>query len=310
MAIHSLTTAKACDILFFKKSLRRWVVLHLKLREYCEEDREFLAQVWSESFYDPIEHRERFFDEVLPSIHCIVGVYYRKPRAALFLIPAELCGYKAFYLYGLSIDSEYRGLGIATAIMKRLYKWCGENDCLLYVNPNSGRLFRFFKYADMQPALYYSFNCTFDKKATPKGTNMIIKDISDDEYLRCRREYLKMNPGVTLCEPFMRFGLQDFRNAGGRVVRISYGYARFAALLDVADNMTVLHEALACDEVINNLLPYLKWRFNTVGAAAISSSRTLSENRFAGLVWCPNGILYKDICNKYTGESKCSNWIK
>lgn len=283
--------------------------MQLKLREYCEQDRTFIDKLWKENFYDSAEHRNRFFKDVLPFVHCIIGEYYRKPRAVFYLIPAELCGYKAFYLYALSIDSEYRGLGIATAIMKRLYKWCGENDCLLYVNPDSGRLYRFFKYSDMQPALYYSYNCSFDKIATPKGTNLIIKDISDDEYLRYRREYFKMNPGVLLCEPFMRFGLQDIREAGGRVVRICYGYARFAALLTTGKRLVVLNEALACDEDINNVLPYVQWRYRASAATSFSWSRTLKRNRFAGLVWCGNGILYKDICNKYTGESKCSNWI-
>lgn len=279
--------------------------MQLKLRLYSEHDRETISRLWNGTFYDTRLHRERFFDDVLPHVHCIITEYYRKPRAMFCLIPATLCGCEAFYLYGLAVDPEYRGLGIATTIMKRLFRWCDENSFLLYVIPHSTRLFRFFKFLDMEPALYYSYHFCKHPRPTPKGTNMIIKDISDDEYLLFRHRYFRMNPGATPCEEFVRFGLRDIRESGGRVARISFGYARFAAVFAVINGCVVLNEALACDEDLDFILPYIQYRYKCRFAISFSWSRDLSEKRFNGFVYCGNKMKYEDICKKYTGEAKC-----
>ncbi len=259
-------------------------LLQLNLRLYSEDDKQFMKKLWLESFRDSEEHIERFFETVLPDSYGVIGEYYHKCAAAICLIPAMIGNDKAFYLYAAAVDPAFRERGIMTEIMKRLFEWGENHQYWIFLKSGNLDSARFGVHNGMEKALYYNCISCRKSKATPAGVNMIVRDITDDEYLDCRKSFNGGRQFARWIDSFIKFGLYDFREAGGRVVRIRYGYANFAALLTSVKNCLVLSEALANDADIKSVLPHLLHRFNIPVAISFSPCNELKRLRYSAYI--------------------------
>ena len=258
--------------------------LQLKLRLSTEDDVPFLKALWHTEFGWTEETSECFIEQTFPDSYCIISENYKKPRAALCLIPAYYSGKKTFSVYAVATEAKYRGMGIMSRTIETIMQWCTENECALIEKTNAKSAERFFAHRGMRPALFYDYIATRESKQTREGTKMIVRDISDDDYIAARHEYAAEGKMAEYNDGFMRFLLLKFRRDGGRVLRIAYGYSRFCAMAMFSDKGIVLTEALASHEAVKSVLPFLQHRFKTVVAAAFLPTSEYSDTRHAGLI--------------------------
>lgn len=71
--------------------------LQLKLRLSTEDDVPFLKALWHTEFGWTEETSECFIEQTFPDSYCIISENYKKPRAALCLIPAYYSGKKNIF---------------------------------------------------------------------------------------------------------------------------------------------------------------------------------------------------------------------
>ena len=204
--------------------------LQLKLRLSTEDDVPFLKALWHTEFGWTEETSECFIEQTFPDSYCIISENYKKPRAALCLIPAYYSGKKTFSVYAVATEAKYRGMGIMSRTIETIMQWCTENECALIAKTNAKSAERFFAHRGMRPALFYDYIATRESKQTREGTKMIVRDIGDDDYIAARHEYAAEGKTAEYNDGFMRFLLLKFRRDGGRVLRIAYGYSRFCAM--------------------------------------------------------------------------------
>jgi len=258
--------------------------MQLKLRLYNQDDVQFMKNLWVDSFEDSRERVDRFFETVLPDSYGIIGEYYHKRVAAFYLIPAMIGKDRALFMFAAAVDPAYRERAIMTTILKRLFQWGEENQYWIFFKCGDLNSSRAGVHNPMEKALYYNCTVCQEPKSTPTGVKTIVKDISDEEYIDLRNQFSGGRRFPRWTESFMKFGLQDFRKAGGKVVRIKYGYANFAALITSVKGCLVLAEAVASEDSIKTVLPHLAYRYNKPLAAAFSASGELKKQYFAGYI--------------------------
>ncbi len=120
------------------------------IRQGRPEDFDSLKNLWQESFGDETEAINNFFSETVVPEN-IIGVFCgNKALSALYIVECEAVidkkSYSAFYVYGVSTDSEYRKQGLMRQTLSLLEKIAEERKAdYLFLVPATESLFSMYE---------------------------------------------------------------------------------------------------------------------------------------------------------------------
>ena len=129
-----------------------------RIVQAAEADLPAMAEIWRICFGDEPSYIQFFFRRRLPSCLALTARADGKTAGAVYLLPAELYDAgvwrRAYYVYALGVLPEYRGRGIASDMMHRIFGICKEQDAVCFLKPASQSLVEFYKNLGMVPTYF------------------------------------------------------------------------------------------------------------------------------------------------------------
>ncbi len=232
----------------------------LRIRLYNEKDKPFMKTLMLDSFSGDKRQINGFFENVLPDCVCYIAAVSKVPVGAVYLVPTENKHDKTFLVYAAAIERQYRRCGYFTAMMKSVFAKYPDYSFVLRTDSEDAR--NICKNLGMEPAFKYTYVENRRSIATPSSTNMIIREVSDDEYIESRRLASEKYGEHTWINSFMRLGLKRIRECGAQAVKISYGGALIYALIGKVGKILVIYESLCEAKELSRVIPHLQYRYN------------------------------------------------
>ena len=149
------------------------------------EDRSALTTLWQQAFGDETAFIDAFFETAYEPSRSRVAVEEGQIAGMLFWFD---CGYrkeKMAYLYAVATDLQFRGKGIATALMKdceQVLKEQGYDGVIL--SPGSPELFRFYRDRGYRTLGFRG------EERIAAGDPISVREVGIEEYARIRRTLL------------------------------------------------------------------------------------------------------------------------
>ncbi len=108
-----------------------------------------MAEIWQICFGDAPSYVQFFFRRRLPSCIALTAQMKGKTAGAVYLLPAALYDSgvrrRAYYVYALGVLPEYRGRGIAAAMMRHIFDICKEQDAVCFLKPATPALADYYE---------------------------------------------------------------------------------------------------------------------------------------------------------------------
>ncbi len=232
----------------------------LRIRLYNEKDKPFMKTLMLDSFHGDKRQIDGFFENVLPDCVCYITTVSKLPVGAVYLVPSQPENDKTFLVYAAAIEKQHRRCGYFTAMMKSIFAKYPDYSFVLKTDSEDSR--SICKNLGMEPAFKYTYVENRKPIATPSSTNMIIREVSDDEYIESRRIAVEKYGGHTWIDSFMKLGLKRIRECGAQAVKISYGGALIYALIGKVGEILVIYESLCEAKELSRVIPHLQYRYN------------------------------------------------
>ena len=158
-----------------------------------------LKHLWRTAFEDEPPFIEHFFSTGYHPRRCRIATKGNALTAMLFWFPCQYDGGSVAYLYGVATDPAFRNRGLCRALMEDTHKLLKkEGYAGTVLVPGSAELFTMY-----QGFGYAPFGGMDTIKAAPEKSNLSLRELSPEEYLRLRRTYLP--PHSVLQEDILPF---------------------------------------------------------------------------------------------------------
>ena len=223
------------------------------------QDIPVLKRIWMDTFGDPPELIEAFFDRFPPArsgwIVCCGDEILS--TAYLMLGNSLMHGdqaHAAAYVYAVATPTEHRGKGYAGMLMRHFAQIAEERKLLLYTRPANESLFHWYaKTMHTVPAAPLSLRQIAAKKSADLPS---VQKTSSTDYGGMREAFLSALPHIILSEAFL--SLQEFylEAENGGYYSVNGGICA----CEVHGDTLVVKELLARDddEVVQALMQYFK----------------------------------------------------
>lgn len=164
-----------------------------------------LEALWSETFGDPPELIEAFFDQFPPQLHGWVVRLGDEIVSSAYLLHGNILMQDGFlcaapYVYAVATPSEHRGKGYAGRLMQFFSRTAKERQMLLYTRPASESLFQWYaKVMQTVPAVSLS-----PIQVPAENRDLILAQLSPAAYGEKRESILQGRPHIALSSAFLK----------------------------------------------------------------------------------------------------------
>ncbi len=216
-------------------------------RAVTTKDFPTLKKMWCDVFGDSPEAVDNFFNETAQTDNIIAAFYGNEPVSALYLLDSTICvegkSYKAYYVYGVSTQTEHRGKGLMKQCLDKAYeKAVRDNVSYLYLVPAEESLFMLYNKAGYKTG-FYNVSCELNKNDYPKG-NCTQSVLTFDEYIKYRQ-----SADFTLAT-LNENAFNSFYNPVGYDIKIIHVKGVGYAVAEICDGKCVVHEVFGNESVI------------------------------------------------------------
>ena len=144
---------------------------------HLTSEQQQMRTVWHDIFGDEIADIDAFFlrhGEAMPFIHKENG----EVASMLFVVPLQMWGMRVAYIYAVATKPEFRGRGIASALLEKAVQYCciGEEYDIIALIPSSiesKRLYERLGFEDRQIPMEFPSNDYLGTGSTPHDLAMI-----------------------------------------------------------------------------------------------------------------------------------------
>lgn len=158
--------------------------LSFRMAEYS--DRDVLSSLWQEAFGDEESFFSLFFDKGFSPQRSALAVIDGRIASALYWFDFSVDEEPIAYIYGVATFKEYRGRGIASALLENaagIISRSGYSGIILV--PAKPHLYSYYEKNGYKIATKVSIIT-----AKPSNTPASLRIISIEEYMRLRASYL------------------------------------------------------------------------------------------------------------------------
>lgn len=226
-----------------------------------------LRSVWKEAFYDTDAFLDIFFGTAFSENRSLCAVENSEVIGMMYWFGCECETYKVAYIYAVATKKSYQGQGVCHSMMKKAHKLLKQQGYVgTILVPGEKSLFDFYS------SMGYK-TCSGIKKyhVNAEKTDIAVRRIGTDEYIKLRREYLPKNGVIQENENSNFLSLQFNMYKGGDFVMAcskDRDTLYCTEILGNCDNLSGIVHSLGCKEGY----------FKTVGDTPFAMYRKLSEN--------------------------------
>lgn len=178
-----------------------------------------MAEIWQVCFGDDPSYIRFFFRSRLPSCIALAAQTEEKTAGGVYLLPAVLCDdgrqRPAYYIYALGVSPEYRGRGIATAMMQHIFGICKGQDAACFLKPASPSLADFYKRLGMRQTHYSAVY----RYAASDGRHLPWTPFSAADYARLRLDVPYRDGSIIWDADAIRYAVDENKLCGGFCLR-------------------------------------------------------------------------------------------
>ena len=171
------------------------------------QDIPVLEQLWIDTFGDPPELIEAFFDRFAPMLTGWIVCRGTKILSSAYLIHGNLFLNKdqmraAAYVYAVATPEAHRGKGYGGMLMRHFAKMAEDRELLLYTRPANSGLFHWYA-GTMQTVPAASVrNCLIAAQKTKAP--LVVTPLTAAEYGQARERLLLNRPHILMSEAFLK----------------------------------------------------------------------------------------------------------
>lgn len=201
----------------------------LRITNAAAADLSAMAEIWQICFGDKPSYIQFFFRHRLPSAHAFTARTGGKTAGAVYLLPAVLYDgetrRRAYYVYALGVLPEYRGHGIASAMMRRIFDICKEQSAVCFLKPASPSLAAFYRRLGMIPTHFSA-----EQRFAAAQNTLAWTPLTAEEYAAMRLALPPLPGGVVWDADAIRYAFDENGFCGGFCLRCTVGSKTCAVL--------------------------------------------------------------------------------
>ena len=186
----------------------------------------YLEQLWIDTFGDPPELVEAFYDAFPPAQHGWIVKRGKEIVCSAYLLHGNLYLSRnamrpAAYVYAVATPKAHRGKGYGGMLMHHFADIAAQRELLLYTRPASSSLFRW--YADVMQTIPAASMCLEIIPRAPSGSELQIYRSSPEQYGEIRERYLRDVPHIALSQAFLQTQAAFSACEGGGLFSVGEG---------------------------------------------------------------------------------------
>ena len=145
-----------------------------------------LRQLWQEAFVDPAAFLDAFFTTAYSPERCVCIIDGDRVCSAAYWIDVDLEDGKGAYIYAVATAKDYRGQGLAHAVMQAVREELVKKDyAAAILVPGEPSLAQFYEAMG-----YRFFGGIHSISAIAKSPGAKLRTVDGDEYAALRKKYL------------------------------------------------------------------------------------------------------------------------
>ena len=162
------------------------------VRNPREDEYEALKALWLRCFDDSPSVVERFFKNAVTAENVVAAFSDGEPVSVLYIIESTVTNngkdYKAFYIYAVCTDPDFRGKGLMKKCFDFLFALSKERGVdYLFLVPAEESLFEMYKKLGFKNGFYYSEKIVCSKDFT--GETETFENLSFEDYKFIRKSF-------------------------------------------------------------------------------------------------------------------------
>lgn len=193
----------------------------VQIRIAKEAETADLQKIWYACFDDSADYVDFFFRRRPPDCLTVTAEKNGAAVGAAYLLPASVRDggalRRAFYLYALGVLPDFRGLGIASEMMRRSFAFAEEEDAVLFLSPASPDLAAYYARLGMTPT--YRAKWHRCEAAPQPVSDLPLTPIGAEEYFAYRKQ-TPVSGAVEWDADAVRYAVAENEFCGGFCLRL------------------------------------------------------------------------------------------
>ncbi len=218
-------------------------VRHPRVDEY-----DSLKALWLKCFDDAPSVVDRFFENAVTPENTVALFYDETAVSVLYMVESTIknngVNYKAFYIYAVCTDPDYRGRGLMKKSFDFLFRISKERGVdYLFLVPADESLFTMYKKLGFKNGFYYSKRKVYSKDFVSHSKS--YEELTFEDYINIRNSFSKEINLATLGKNgFKAFLSPESENV--KAIKIGNSYGAF----ENESGLVIVHEIFGDEESI------------------------------------------------------------